>query len=297
MRQHQFVCAITVSILLSIPLIPFAAYPATDQEFAVILNLSGKQRMLTQKMSKEILLVASGVDASANKANLKKTADLFDKTLKGLIAGDADLGLVAAENKKIVKQLKKVQGLWGSFRKNVDAVLGGDTSKPVLEKVAKENLPLLKNMNRCVKMFENDAKKGGGAKMGAGMATVINLAGKQRMLTQKMTKELLLVANGINADKNKLNLKKTASLFDRTLKGLLDGDKDLELPGTHDDAIRAQLATVAKLWQGYKPLVDKVVASSSNDVSPVDLGVAAKVNLPLLKNMNKAVGMYQKSVK
>ncbi len=269
----------------------------TEHEMGIVINLSGKQRMLSQKMSKEMLLIAKGVDAAGNKENLKKTAALFDKTLKGLIHGEADLKLAKAQNPKIVKQLEKVTKLWSGFKKNVDAVLGGDTSKAVLEKIAKENLPLLKNMNRAVKMFEDDAKKMGGKSLSPGMATNLNLSGKQRMLTQKMTKELLLVANGIDPDRNKRNLKKTASLFERTLKGLLDGDKDLELPGTKDADIRAQLGLVEKLWKDYKPVLDKVITSESNDVPTGDLKKAAKLNLPLLKEMNKAVGMYEKSVK
>lgn len=269
----------------------------TEQEMGKVINLSGKQRMLTQKMSKEMFLIAKGVDVDKNKENLGKTVILFGKTLKGLIQGDEDLKLAATENPKIVKQLEKVTGLWSEFKKNADAVLSGDTSSAVLEKIAKENIPLLKNMNRAVKMFEDDAKKLGGKSLDPGLATTLNLSGKQRMLTQKMTKELLLVALGIDSDKNKRNLKKTTSLFERTLKGLLDGDKDLDLPGTKDSSIRDQLGVVEKLWKEYKPVLGKTIASESNKVSQGDLEMAAKLNLPLLKNMNAAVKMYEKSVK
>ncbi len=111
------------------------------------------------------------------------------------------------------------------------------------------------------------------------------------MLTQKMTKELLLVANNISADANKESLDKTAALFDRKLKGLLEGDEGLGLPGTKDAAIRDQLAVVQKLWSDYKPVLDAV------DTSDAGLTKAADLNLPLLKNMNKAVKMYEASVK
>jgi len=271
-----------LGLLLSVPV-----YAATNQEMAGVINLAGKQRMLTQKMSKEILLIAKGVDADANKGNLKATATLFDKTLKGLIAGDAELKLPKTEDPAIVAQLEKVQGLWTEFDKSVNAVLGGDTSAAVLTAVAQQNLPLLKNMNKAVQMYA----KASGSSLDPAMATTINLAGKQRMLTQKMTKELLLVANGIDADANKANLAKTVALFDRTLKGLQNGDKDLGLPGTKDKAILAQLDVVTKLWAEYKPVLDAA------DVSDAGLAKAAKLNLPLLKNMNKAVKMYEASVK
>ena len=273
------------------------AVASSEHDMSVVINLAGKQRMLTQKMTKEVLLIASGVDTSKNKESLSATAALFDKTLKGLVDGSSDLKLIKATDAKAIRQLGKVAKLWSPFHDLVKSVLGGDTSKANLEKIAKDNLPLLKNMNRAVKMFENQAKSAGGKSLDPGMATTINLAGKQRMLTQKMTKELLLVSLGIRADRNRRELKKTSSLFERSLNGLLEGDKDLELSGTKDPKIRAQLSEVQKIWKTYKPVVDRVIASETNKVSAPDIKKAAEVNLPLLKTMNQAVKMYEKSVK
>ncbi|ODS34206.1 MAG: hypothetical protein SCARUB_00682 [Candidatus Scalindua rubra] len=273
------------------------SYAITKNEMGIVINLSGKQRMLTQKMSKEMLLIAKGVDEAQNKENLGKTAALFDKTLKGLIHGDEDLKLVGIEDAKIVGQLERVAMLWGKFKKNVDSVLSGDTSKGISEKIAKENLPLLKNMNRAVKMYEDYAKKLGGESLDARMAVTLNLSGKQRMLTQKMTKEVLLVANGIDPDKNKSELKKTTELFGRTLKGLLDGDDGLRLTGTKDLVIRDQLKLVAELWEEYKYVLNEIMSSESSVVSEEYLVKVAKINLPLLREMNKAVKMYEESVK
>ena len=262
------------------------AFALSSQQMGTVINLAGKQRMLTQKMSKEILLIARGVDVAANKASLKKTASLFDRTLKGLVDGDAELGLPKTTDPAILAQLGKVSELWAGFKPNVDAVLAGKADKGVLERVAAQNLPLLKNMNKAVQMYARMS----GSKLDPAMATTINLAGKQRMLTQKMTKELLLVANGVDVEANKASLAKTVALFGKTLKGLLDGDAALGLPGTKDPVIRAQLEKVKALWAEYKPILDAV------DTSDTGLAKAAKLNLPLLKEMNKAVKMYEQSV-
>jgi nitrate/nitrite-specific signal transduction histidine kinase len=152
-------------------------------------------------------------------------------------------------------------------------------SKNKLESIAKENIPLLKNMNKAVGMYA----KASGSKVDPEMAKTINLAGKQRMLTQKMTKELLLVANGIDADANKENAKKTGELFESTLKDLTDKCKN--------DDIKNQLGTVAKLWEEYKDIIVKA------DTSDASLKKAEELNMPLLKNMNKAVKMYEASIK
>jgi nitrate/nitrite-specific signal transduction histidine kinase len=255
------------------------AVSQTKQQSGTVINLAGKQRMLTQKMSKEALFIAKGIDADTNRENLKKTANLFDKTLKGLIAGDAELNLPKTEDKEILAQLEKVTQLWNSFKTSIDKVIAGNADKATLEAIAKENIPLLKNMNKAVGMYA----KASGSKLDPEMAKTINLAGKQRMLTQKMTKELLLVANGIDADANKANAKKTGELFESTLKDLTAKCKN--------DAIKTQLGVVAKLWEEYKGIIIKA------DTSDASLKKAEELNMPLLKNMNKAVKMYEASIK
>ncbi len=259
----------------------------TKQQSGTVINLAGKQRMLTQKMSKEALFIAKGIDVDANTASLKKTAALFDKTLKGLATGDESLNLPKTENAEILAQLQKVTELWVSFKANIDKAVGGNSDKATLEAIAKENIPLLKNMNKAVQMYA----KASGSKLDPQMAKTINLAGKQRMLTQKMTKELLLVANGIDAPANTENAKKTVALFEKTLNGLVKGDESLGLKGTKDANILKQLEVVQKLLADYKPVVEKV------DTSDGALKKALELNIPLLKNMNKAVQMYEASIK
>ena len=276
-------------LLFITPLISADVPAVTASEYAVVINLSGRQRMLTQKMSKEMLLVAKGIEAEANRTSLEKTAALFDTTLKGLRDGNAELGLPPTESAVIRKQLGKVEGLWESFHAVVKKVTAdGDVD---IAKVAELNLPLLKNMNTAVRLYEREASKATGKSAGV----VINLAGQQRMLTQKMSKEILLVALEHDAKNNKSNVRNTASLFDRTLKGLKDGDTDLELPKTDDSAIRAQLEKVNELWQQFKPLVDHAGTVDGSPLSAAELKQVAKLNLPLLKEMNKAVKMYEQA--
>jgi hypothetical protein len=263
----------------------FVSLSAFAADMGKVINLAGKQRMLTQKMSKEALLIAKGIDAAGNTENLKKTSALFDKTLRGLINGDADLGLDKTEDAVIVEQLNKVAAMWGTFNESIQKVASGDTSGATLKAIADQNVPLLKAMNAAVQMYA----KASGSSLEKGMATTINLAGKQRMLTQKMTKELLLVANGIDTDASKASLGKTVALFEKTLTGLVKGDADLGLPATTDKDILVQLGKVKALWVDYKPVLDSV------DISEAGLQSAAAKNLPLLKNMNAAVKMYEKS--
>ena len=256
-----------------------AAVAQTKQQSGVVINLAGKQRMLTQKMSKEAFFIAKGIDVEVNTENLKKTAALFDKTLKGLVDGDSSLNLPKTENKEILAQLQKVADLWAPFKANIEKVIAGKADKATLEAIANENVPLLKNMNAAVQMYA----KASGSTLAPAMAKKINVAGKQRMLTQKMTKELLMIANGINADANKENLKKTAALFDTTLNDLIANCKKPE--------IKAQFEAAKKVWGEYAPIVN------SADTSDAALKKAEALNMTLLKESNKAVKMLESAIK
>jgi hypothetical protein len=266
----------------------------TAAEYGVVLNLSGKQRMLTQKMSKEIVLIAMGHETPANVKNLAATAGLFDKTLQGLRHGDTDLKLVGTTNPRILRQLDKIDAIWAEFHPVVQTVIDqGTASADQVALVAEKNLPLLKQMNKCVKLYERDASAAG-LSADPGLAVTINLSGKQRMLTQKMSKEFFLIAYGHDAANNKLNLQETYTLFDRTLKGLQDGDPSLDLPGTTAPAIKAQLDVVADLWQEFQPNMVFGAAPGTTTIAQDKVSQVAQGNLPLLKAMNNGVKMYEK---
>ncbi len=254
-----------------------------NSQMGVVINLSGRQRMLTQKMSKEMLLIYHGIDAKKNRTNLGRSALMFAKTLKGLMNGDKTLNLSPTRDKDILKQMDVVSGLWLSFSKNVlPAISGEKVDLPFIKKVAKENLPLLKEMNKAVGMYE----KAAGSDLND-LAAVVNLSGRQRMLTQKMAKEFLLIAAQVNEKANKDQLEKTIALFDRTLKGLRDGDPSQGLSKTEEPIVLKQLAVIDKLWQEYKLLLINL------DISKKGLKKLAKLNMPLLKEMNTAVKMYE----
>jgi len=290
----------TGTLLLSLLLL-FAAAPAsqaadgpTSAEYGTVLNLSGKQRMLSQKMSKEIMLIAIDVDTEPNLTNLAATSGLFDKTLKGLRNGSDELKLPPTNAKRILRQLDKVDAIWAEFYPVVQAILKSKAvSTDQVATIAKNNLPLLKEMNKAVGLYEKDAKKGG-LKSDPGLAATLNLSGKQRMLTQKMSKEFLLVAYGHNVEDNKLGLLETYSLFERTLKGLRNGDETLGLQATKQAHILAQLDVVEGLWATFKPIVAYGADHKTTSIPMDKINILANTNLPLLKEMNKAVGMYAK---
>lgn len=131
--------------------------------------------------------------------------------------------------------------------------------------------------------------------------TVVNIAGRQRMLTQKFTKEFFLAYQQAQAGKTALDrsqLDKTERLFEISLTALSDGGETfddpgmtqpLQLPGTQSPEIRQQLEQVAELWQSLK----KEVADSQSSTQVGErLQSINAFSVKTLVAMNKAVGMF-----
>jgi len=68
------------------------------------INRSGKQRMLTQRMTKLALLISLNIDKDKNQKSLLKFANLYNDTLAEFKAGKTDLGFTKEANLKIDKQ-------------------------------------------------------------------------------------------------------------------------------------------------------------------------------------------------
>jgi len=276
--------------LLAVLLFSSSMFAVSDKDMGIIINLAGKQRMLSQKMTKQVFLISIGIEKEENIKRLKKSSALFDKTLKGLMNGDKSLKLKAVNSKTINNELKNVQTKWKKFYTNIKTIIDGKISDNLLKKIEKRNIPLLKNMHKVVMMYVKESKSL--SNIDVALAVDINYAGRQRMLTQKMSKELLLISKGINKNKNMENLNITKALFEKSLMGLISGDKEMGLKGSKLTHITKQLKKVQKLWNKINPNITPKIAGDKAKLNEI-----TKELLVILREMNNAVKMYEKSVK
>jgi hypothetical protein len=237
-------------------------------------------------MTKESLLIRSNIDKEVNIQKLKKSSQLFDKTLKGLMNGDESLHLVAIKNDEIQKQLKKVHKLWRPFYKEIQKIIFSKANSNSYKFLEQNNITLLKEMNKAVGMYASQ-NKGDNSKLK--LANDINLAGKQRMLTQKMGKDLLFINNNFKKKFYLKDFEDSRRLFGKTLNGLFNGDKELNLVGTKLPKITSQLNIVKKLWKEQQNSLDRAVKGKH-----IQKAINGLDNI--LVEMNKAVVEYTKSV-
>jgi hypothetical protein len=273
------------SILLTTLLLTSSAFALSDKELAISIDLSGKQRMLSQKMTKEAFLIRSKIDTELNLKKLTASSALFDKTLKGLMHGETSLHLVPTEKKEIQKQLQVVEKLWKPFYQKIQNILDQKASDSDYQYLESNNIKLLKEMNKAVFLYASTDKSNNSLTL----ANDINLAGKQRMLTQKMAKDILFVSNNFKKEEYLGDFKKSRALFDKTLKGLYNGSQELNLKGTKLPMITEKLDVVKSMWQKEQNLLDAALKGEQikETISSLD---------KTLVKMNEAVISYTRSL-
>ncbi len=256
-----------------------------DNSLNSTINLAGKQRMLTQRMSKVALLISLDVDSKEYSTKLDTFSKLYDQTLKGFKKGDDALELTATENKDVLKQIEAVEKLWNPFYENIQKIVDdGAKAKDAIAFIVKNNEEMLSSSNDLVTAFEKSNTDLD--YLSKFRLRVVNIAGRQRMLVQKMTKEKLLV-HELKDNSYKEKLAKSVDLFDSSLTALIDGDKDNNISKPTDGELKGQYDKVAKLWSKLKPLYKK------EKLAKKELMVIVDENRELLKEMNAAVKMAE----
>ncbi|MEL6766055.1 MAG: type IV pili methyl-accepting chemotaxis transducer N-terminal domain-containing protein [Pseudomonadota bacterium] len=253
------------------------------------INIAGRQRMLTQRMAKASCFAFLGIERDLHIEQAKAAHALFDRSLRGLRYGDPELGLKTERNSNVQKGLGVVNGLWFAYGEAVASSFeDGAVDRTTLDAIIAQNLTILKEMNRTVGLTEQAY---GGAEIPLHLAIAINIAGRQRMLTQKMSKEVGMMAAGYAPEETRIALAETVTLFDNSLLALREGMALVGIQPPRTRELEQQLGTVAEMWGALKPVMDKIIADARVEDAAV-VRVAAE-NSPLLVEMNKAVFLYE----
>ena len=124
---------------------------------ALIINIAGKERMLTQMITKNIFLLKH--TESRDFGEIDKATDEFKFGLRILLQGSKSLNIAPAPTDEIIKQIHRVQFLWDIFSKNTalykNAISMNDTNQVgvLLEYFNNSNIELLQEVDQLVSLY------------------------------------------------------------------------------------------------------------------------------------------------
>lgn len=173
------ICLVGIPLLVLFGLFGATRWVASQQkDDGLLINLAGRQRMLTQKMTKEALILTRlrGLEdkaaLEAAEAGLKTTVQIFDETLAALADGgsaptqlnvdpDAPRRHCPASSGEVREKLTTVEGLWVPFKAHLATVLAPESPRAAdaaLTYVQANNVPLLAAMNAAVVSMQHRAE-------------------------------------------------------------------------------------------------------------------------------------------
>src|SRR5690606_32573443 len=97
-------------------------------------------------------------------------------------------------------------------------------------------------------------------------SSVINVAGRQRMLSQKLTKEIVSIASETDLEKRialKDQLKQTLNLWELSHDALQNGNDSLGLPGTNSEV-------VSKMFEELNPKFEVIKVASKSIIGKIE---------------------------
>ena len=118
----------------------------------------------------------------------------------------------------------------------------------------------------------------------------INLAGRQRMLSQRMAMLACMADSDVQTESALARAQAAHDLFDRTLRGLRFGDEAQGLPVETEPEVLDSLAVVDGLWGTYGKAVERYVGQGRAST----LRAIRARNPLVLANMNASVGVMER---
>lgn len=178
----------------------FASMPAlsaTDYSLAEAIDDAGRQRMLTQRILKSYTQIGLGMDSEQAQSELLAAVSLFEQQYQQLHQWQHE--------PRVNEQLERIGQLWSVYkRKSL-----GKVHAPEAQKLLSISESLLSESHRLVLILQQLS--------GNTEAELINLSGRQRMLSQRLAKYYLLGSWGIETPAMREQMAKVRREFNDAL--------------------------------------------------------------------------------
>lgn len=258
MCNQKYLQSIIVLCLLS--LMSTGAYSASIDGYGEAINQAGRQRMLSQRMVKAFAQIGLQIWYAKPRKQLKKALQLYQTQLENL------KGFAKSSNSR--KALSRVETVWKKYK----VLASGRVSQENAVKFNQMSEQLLQASQKVVEALVDEAK--------SEKAHIVDISGRQRMLSQRMAKFYLLMSWGLVHTDYQSEFKKAEQEFSQALL-------ELKASSLNTTEISEALQKVDKQWRFFQ--LTKIM--DEDQYLPY---IVARTTESLLQDMNRITGMYAK---
>lgn len=258
------------------------------------INFSGKLRMLSQRVPAAACYAHKGVEVEKSAKVLQDATVEFDKIIKALEFGDESLGIRGVEeDRKVLAGLKKMHEIWDPLHEDINHVVNNGGSDADVVHLADDSAPLLAVAKKLVSELVNEYADP--TALLQADAITIDIAGRQRMLAQRISKNICLVSSGLNVEVAMKEVEQARAMYDASVNALRHGMPDAGIIQSKNPVILEGLDDILKDWAAIQPIIQATAAGET--VSNDDLAMTFNLMNGLTGKMNRLVGIYNEDSK
>lgn len=253
------------------------------------INFSGKLRMLSQRISASACNLNADIDGDLSLQMLRSSHAEFNKIIDALEFGNIDLHIKNAENRpEVLTAIANLRTKWRPINAAADKMIARDHGAEDIATINAKNLDLLKSAQNLVSVIKTTHATAGNSD--DGLTSLIDVAGRQRMLTQKMSKEACQIWSGDGSAETIAALEGTMQLFEQSLINLRDGNDTAGIASAPNARIKTGLEGIWTSWAERKPVLAK--AQAAETVDEATRGQVLRQMNEMLRSSNNVVGLY-----
>lgn len=299
-KYRGIILAVSLFLIFNLAVLGLNFYTSSTLDSdAVSINLSGRQRMLSQRTAKVLLSIqvdaAQGRFDAKNTEELKKVSALFDTTLNGFKTGGTVTGgdeksvlLQKVSSDAAIKAVDAALLIWQPYKQLLQPVIQSSVVDEVTLDIATDyaranNLKLLKLMNDLTTQLEQNTKaKAGKLQLIQTIALVLSL-----LLFANIVFNALRKLRSADGEIEKAQ-RETAEILNTVKEGLFLLDPELNVGSQFSSSIGKILQHEISASMPFMPILEQLVSTgiytSAKDYITLLFGNKVKENLMLSLN-------------